>query len=180
MNILIKTTLRNIVGKPFRSLIVIFSIFMCSLTALFCFDMANTNNTYFHAAFRVMAGKGDITMNGEIYDFSLLPDDFPDYDYVQYRCFNEYRYQDIEGEYYIVHADKLRITSVDIASAGAMGIVPTGLELGDGQIIVTDSYARTYDCDIGDTVTLHARNGDPVDLEVVNIIPTVGMNVMRR
>ena len=180
MNILIKTTLRNIAGKPFRSLLVIFSIFACSLTALFCFDLANANNTYFQAAFRTMAGKGDITMNGECIDLSMLPADFPEYDCVQYRTFNEYRYLDIEGEYYVVHADKLRITSVNVADAGAMGIIQTGLELGDGQIIITDSYGKKYDADIGDTVILHDMNGDPVELEVVNIIPTTVMNVMRR
>ena len=68
MDILIKTTLRNIIGKPFRSLLVIFSIFVCSMTALFCFDIAKTESVFFDVAFKVMAGEGDISVVGENVD----------------------------------------------------------------------------------------------------------------
>ncbi len=180
MNILIKTTLRNIIGKPFRSVIVILSIFVCSLTALFCFDMAKTESIFFDVAFKVMAGEGDISVNGEDVDLSQIPSDFPEYDYMDYRILTEIKYNDIEGEYYVVNADRIRVSSVDITQAGIMDIVPAGLELGDGQIIVTRAYADTYDCDIGDTVILHDKNNDPVELEVVNIVPTGTMNLMRR
>ncbi len=180
MSILIKTTLRNIIGKPFRSLIVIFSIFVCSMTALFCFDIAKTESVFFVEAFKVMAGEGDISVQGNDVDLSALPSDFPEYDYMDYRTLTEFKYNDVDGEYYVVHVDRVRVTSVDITQAGIMDIVPTGLELGDGQVIVTQGYADTYECDIGDTITLHDKNGDPVELEVVNIVPTGTMNVMRR
>jgi len=180
MNILIKTTLRNIIGKPFRSILVIFSIFVCSMTALFCFDIAKSESKFFDVAFKVMAGEGDITILGEDVDLSTLPADFPEFDYMDYRLFNEIKYNDIEGEYYIVHADRIRVTSVDITQAGIMDIVPTGLELGDGQVIVTRGYANAFECDIGDTINLHDRDGNLVELEVVNIVPTGTMNLMRR
>lgn len=180
MDILIKTTLRNIIGKPFRSLLVIFSIFVCSMTALFCFDIARTESVFFDVAFKVMAGEGDISVVGENVDLSVLPADFPEYDYMDYRVLTEFKYNDIEGEYYVAHVDRVRVTSVDITQAGIMDIVPAGLELGDGQVIVTQGYADTYECGIGDTITLHDKHGDPVELEVVNIVPTGTMNVMRR
>ena len=180
MDILIKTTLRNIIGKPFRSLLVIFAIFVCSMTALFCFDIAKTESVFFVEAFKVMAGEGDISIQGDDVDLSELPSDFPEFDYMDYRYLNEFKYNDIDGEYYVVHVDRVRVTSVDITEAGIMDIVPTGLELGDGQVIVTQGYANTYECDIGDMITLHDKNGDPVELEVVNIVPTGTMNIMRR
>ena len=180
MDILIKTTLRNIIGKPFRSLLVIFSIFVCSMTALFCFDIAKTESVFFDVAFKVMAGEGDISIQGDDVDLSNLPSDFPEFDYMDYRYLTEFKYNDIEGEYYIVHVDRIRVTSVDITQAGLMDIVPEGLELGDGEIIVTQGYANRYECAIGDTISLHDKNGDPVELLVVNIVPTGTMNIMRR
>ena len=180
MNILIKTTLRNIIGKPLRTLLLVFSIFVCSITALFCFDIAKSESRFFDVAFKVMAGEGDITILGEDVDLSQLPPEFPEYDYMDYRLFTEIKYNDIDGEYYVVHVDRVRVTSVDITDAGIMDIVETGLELGDGEVIVTRGYANTYECDIGDTIVLHDNNGDPVELTVVNIVPTGTMNLMRR
>ena len=180
MNILIKTTLRNITGKPLRSLLLVFSIFVCSITALFCFDIAKSESRFFDVAFKVMAGEGDITILGEDVDLSQLPPEFPEYDYMDYRLLTEIKYNDIDGEYYVVHVDRVRVTSVDITEAGIMDIVETGLELGDGEVIVTRGYANTYECDIGDTIVLHDKNGDPVELTVVNIVPTGTMNLMRR
>lgn len=180
MNILIKTTLRNIIGKPFRSIFVIFSLFVCSMTALFCFDLAIADSQFMDNIFKNVAGDGDITIANADVDLSELPADFPAYDYLKYRPFTEIRYLDIEGEYYVVHAERVRVASVDVAKAGEMGIIQRGLELGDGQVIVTRSFANTFECEIGDTVTLHDKNGDPVDLELVDIVPTGTMNMLRR
>lgn len=180
MNILIKTTLRNIIGKPLRSLLVIFSIFVCSITALFCFDLANSNNVFLESAYKVMAGDADFTMSGDAIDLSQLPEDFPEYNYMTYRLFTEYRYIDIEGEYYVVHADRIRITSTDVEKAADLNIIQTGLELGDGQVIVTQAYANALECEVGDMITVHDKNGDPLELEVSAIVPTGTMNIMRR
>ena len=180
MNILVKTTLRNIIGKPLRSFIVIFSIFVCAAAALFCFDLSIANNTLMDKLFKTMAGEGDISVSLGYVDLSRLPEDFPEYDSVTYRMFQEIKYSDVEGEYYVAHADRVRVNSIDIDEAIRMDLVSGPLELGDGQVIVTKSFANTYECDIGDTIILHDKNGEPVELEVVNIVPTSTFNLMRR
>ena len=40
MNILLKNALKNIFGKPLRTILVIFSIFVCSMAAMLCFDLS--------------------------------------------------------------------------------------------------------------------------------------------
>ena len=42
MNIVFKNSLKNIFGKPLRTLLVVFAIFVCSLCALLCFDLSES------------------------------------------------------------------------------------------------------------------------------------------
>lgn len=179
MNILIKTTLRNIIGKPFRSFLVIFSIFVCTAAALFCFDLAICDKIFMDSMFSMLAGNADINVVGEHTDLSKLPSDFPEYDYLGMRALTDIRYNDIEGEYYIVSADRLRITATDIDAAARMDFIDAQ-ELGDMQIIITQAYANAYDYQIGDTLVVHDKHHEPVELEVVNIVPTGTLNMIRR
>ena len=42
MNIILKTSLKNIFGKPLRTLMVVFAIFVCSVSAMLSFDMISS------------------------------------------------------------------------------------------------------------------------------------------
>ena len=42
MNIILKNSLKNIFGKPFRTLLVVFAIFVCSISAMLSFDMVSS------------------------------------------------------------------------------------------------------------------------------------------
>ena len=42
MNIILKNSLRNIFGKPFRTLLIVISIFACAFCGYLCFDIGKT------------------------------------------------------------------------------------------------------------------------------------------
>ena len=42
MNIVLKNSLKNVFGKPFRTLLVVFAIFMCCLCALLSFEFGGS------------------------------------------------------------------------------------------------------------------------------------------
>ena len=42
MNIILKTSFKNIFGKPLRTLMVVFAIFVCSVSAMLSFDMISS------------------------------------------------------------------------------------------------------------------------------------------
>lgn len=179
MNILIKTTIRNIFGKPFRSLLVIFSIFACSIAALFCFDLAIVDSQFMSTLLSSKNGNGDFVITGKGIDIEKIPDDFPEFEYVLIRNYNDLVYQDVEGEYYISTVERARICSVNMDDAVNMGLIDP-MELGDGQIIVTEAFSNLYGCEEGDTITIHDYDGDLVNLEVVSIIPTGTVESLKR
>ena len=53
MRIILKTVIKNIFGKPLRSLLVIFSIFFCALSSMFCFDLAKTEKNMIRTIRRI-------------------------------------------------------------------------------------------------------------------------------
>ena len=42
MNLVLKTSLKNVFGKPLRTFLVVFSIFICSICAMLCFDLVSS------------------------------------------------------------------------------------------------------------------------------------------
>ena len=61
MGLILKTTLKNIFGKPLRSLLVIFSIFVCAFSALFCFDLSSSMKNLMVGLFSEVYGDTDLT-----------------------------------------------------------------------------------------------------------------------
>ena len=78
MNIILKTTLKNTFGKPLRSILVIFSIFVCAFAALFCFDLAQTEKGLVGYMFSSMSGEADIMAYSYTAELSALPEGFPE------------------------------------------------------------------------------------------------------
>ena len=42
MNIIFKNLIKNSFGKPIRTILVVFSIFVCSMAAMLCFDLSGS------------------------------------------------------------------------------------------------------------------------------------------
>ena len=180
MNIILKTTFKNIVGKPLRSALVIFSIFVCSLAALFCFDLMQVEKSSVTDMMTQVMGKADILFSGQGADDSLLPEGFPEHETLSVRSFDDSVYQDIPGEYFVVSSKKVSISGADIGAAISMGMVREDLEIGDNEAIVTRSFANLFECEEGDTVTIHDVRGNPVDVVVRHIVQTQPLHMLFR
>ena len=180
MNILLKTTLKNIVGKPFRSALVIFSIFICSIAALMSFDLMQVEQDSVLDMLSQVMGKADIVLAGQGADDSLLPEGFPEHDTLIVRSFNDSVYENVPGEYFVATSSRVDISGLDLEDAVRMGMISEGLDLGDGEAIVTKSFANLYGCEEGDTVTLHDIRGNTVDIVVRHIVPTQPMHMLLR
>ena len=62
MNIVLKTTLKNIFGKPFRTLLVVFSIFVCSFVAMFCFDFGAAEKNLITDLYSKLGGNANLVL----------------------------------------------------------------------------------------------------------------------
>ena len=76
MNIVFKNSLKNIFGKPLRTLLVVFAIFVCSLCALLCFDLSESI-TGILTLFYGSVSRADFIVSSSGSDVSTLPDGFP-------------------------------------------------------------------------------------------------------
>ena len=180
MNLILKTTLKNVIGKPFRSFLVIFSIFICSIAGMFCFDLMKTEQVVVDNLFRQFIGDADVSFAGQGADLSLLPEGFPEHNVVGVMQFGDTLYENVPGEFFIVSAKQVRVVGIDIDSAVALGMLDEGMPLNDMEAIVTKSFADLYGCEVGDTVQIHDVRGEYVDLTVAYIVPTKPLSILYR
>ena len=171
MGLILKTTFKNIFAKPFRTLLVVVSIFICAFAAVFCFDLGGSMKGIILNMYSGMMGDADIMISGGNPDLTRLPEDFPAYDTITINAFTDSVYTDIPGEYAFVTMKDVKIYGVDMEEASAMNLIDM-YDLGDNEAIITTAAAEAYGCEEGDVITVHDNAGDPVDLTVVNIIPT--------
>jgi len=170
MRILLKTTLKNIFGKPFRSLLVTFSIFVCALAALFCFDLSKTETDLIKDLLQSMSGEADFGVTVKNADIRALPEDLPENTTLAVRFFNDNIYKDVEGEYYIVSMKSVSVYATDITLGSQMGYFDFD-ELGFGEAVITDQYADNCGLAAGDKFMLHDSAGDEHEFTVKEIVP---------
>jgi len=135
MNIILKNSLKNIFGKFGRTLLVTFSIFVCSICALLCFDLVST----IKEAITVMFGSitsGDIIALVDDYSVKGLPDGYPDVEMMEINSNHDMIYEDVEGEYAYVTTKNLNIYGINVEEAVNMGFMDQA-EIGYMETIIT-------------------------------------------
>ena len=169
MNIVFKNSLKNIFCKPFRTILVVFAIFVCSLCAMLCFDLGGSITKILtsylgnvsRADFMVMSGGSDI---------SSLPEGFPEADYMTVVGNEEILYKKIDGEYCYVTTNELDIYGLDIDEAVDMKFV-SWIDIGYGEMFISKDFAEDFGYEVGDKITIHDRAKEEVELTISGIFP---------
>ncbi len=168
MRIILKTVIKNTFGKPLRSLLVIFSIFFCALSAMFCFDLAKTEKNLITNLLSSMSGEADLGVSMRICDESRLPEGLPEYNAFRLRGVNDSIYTDIDGEYAFVKMENMYVYGVDPEMAVSMGYMDDA-NLKTGEIIITDKVADACGYSVGDMAVIHDLAGDVHEFEIIRI-----------
>ena len=168
MRIILKTVIKNTFGKPLRSLLVIFSIFFCALSAMFCFDLAKTEKNLITNLLSSMSGEADLGVSMRICDESRLPEGLPEYNAFRLRGVNDSIYTDIDGEYAFVKMENMYVYGVDPEMAVSMGYMDDA-NLKTGEIIITDKVADACGYSVGDMAEIHDLAGDVHEFEIIRI-----------
>ena len=174
MNIIFKTSFKNIFCKPFRTLLVVFAIFVCCLCALLCFDLSesitavltNYMGSISRADFIVMTSGSDV---------SKLPDGFPEADTMTLVGESEKLYKKIDGEYCYVTTDSLRILGVDVDEAVDMQFMAK-IDIKDDEIYLAKKFADDFGYKVGDKITIHDRAKEELELTVGGLLPVNNKN----
>ena len=179
MNLLLKTTLKNTFGKPLRTIVVVFSIFVCTLAAMFCFDLSKTMMGLLEISMSEIRGEADLGISAYINDLDELPDELPEYRALILYNLKETMYDDIEGEYYIVTTSQLNVVGLDLQAARDMSITKLA-DINVGEVVVTDKYAEKYGLTAGDVISLHDKAGDLHDFKIREVAVADGKNILLR
>ena len=167
MNIILKTSIKNIFGKPLRTLLVAFSIFLCSICAMVCFDFVSSAEKLLGGS-SLGLSKADCLMVANDYSAKGLPEGFPEHETLEVIVNNEKLYKRIKSEYNYVTYEKLGIYGVNIEDAIKMEFIDP-VELGLYETVITGNFADEYGYKVGDKLTVHDRQDNEVELTVVGI-----------
>ena len=169
MNIILKTSLKNIFGKFFRTLLVTFSIFMCCICAMLCFDLGDSLGNIVTNYMRSVS-RADFMAYAGGSDLSELPEDFPEADYMRATVNNELFYKPIDGEYCYVKIEYLNIYGLDVDEAVDLEFMKK-IDIADGEMYISKEFSEDYGFNVGDKIVVHDRADEEIELTVAGIFP---------
>lgn len=153
MNIVIKSTLRNIKSKPGRSIILILCVMLTSFVAIFAVSGRSMIEGTVQGIFKAMAGSVDLEAN--VTDISAF-DNCPEADICGYTGANSLVSNRDPENYYISYSDKIRVYNFsDYHVLYEMGQIGTDIEITGNEAYVSERYAQKYDVNIGDTIVVY-------------------------
>ena len=178
MNIILKNSLKNAFGKPLRTLLVVFSVFVCSLSALLCFDLGSTIDTIIAETYNIISpGELIVTSGRTNTNEEKLESELPACTVLAIASNEETVYVDIEGEYNYVTTESVSILGLDIDKGVEMGVLdPCDLE--ENECLITSRLAVDLGYETGDTITVHDRAGNEVEITIKGLIPTGKSNYL--
>lgn len=179
MGIVIKHTLKNVFKKPFRSLMVLFCISVCSLAALLCFDMSNSIETMIGGVFSSQLGDINFMASGDDMDLAMLEDpNLPSFIALPLQGASNTFLRPVEGEYTYMHQDQVSIYGLNLENAMKMRMIPEEVELGESEVALSSEFADLYGYKEGDTIILHNNNKQEMEFVVKKVLDFHGKGVL--
>ena len=167
-----KLVLRNVIGKPLRTLIIVISLAAAAFAALFCIAGINTAKNDLRDFFRANYGDADmIIMDSYGKSVKVTPDDLPPgskYVGVTMGSINE----TIQNSRYINYVNQLNIAlmGIDTKAAFEMKMLETPCPTSGG-VTITDSLAAQLGKKEGDTISLVGSKQKKYQLRILGVVP---------
>ena len=176
MSIVLKHTFKNIFRKPFRTLLAVFCLFVCSFVALVSLDMSGAISGLIKDVFNSEGlGKSDIVVKVPTGDISFLEDDYmPENIWTGVIALDDVIYTDIEGEYSYVQENNIGIIGIDYDTGKKLGFVFYD-KIADDEVVVSESFAEKFGYKKGDTLTLHDEYTMPVEFKIHQVVEDKGI-----
>lgn len=167
MNLVLKTSLKNIFGKPLRTILVMFALFICSISAMVCFDFLGSLKDLLKGA-ALGLSKADCVLYAKDYSVKKLPEGFPECRVLEINENADRLFKPIEGEDFYLTYDKLAIYGFNVESAVDMEFInPATINL--NETVITTKFANDFGYKDGDILTVHDRAGKEIQLKIVGI-----------
>lgn len=174
MKIISKHVLKNIFGKPGRTLLVLFCITLCSFIALMSFDLTDSIRNMVMGMMSQLVGTSDIFAEvDEEIDFN--DPKYPANVNMCVKQYNNVRYVHDEETYYIANPKYITAYTMDLDTANQMKILQTETTtFADGECVVSDNYLEFYDAKIGDMVIMKDKSEEEHEYKIVGTASNLG------
>lgn len=171
MGVVFKHILKNVFGKPGRTLLVIVCLTISSFVALMTFDMSGAMRNLFTNLYSSFFGSTDILVDGETENsFRFLEDEeFPDNTHVFLYETGDMYYTRIDGQYDLIESHHISVWAFDFDEAETIGLFSSDVELGENQVYMNEEMAETFGFEEGDTIILHDIYQNEVEFEIAEI-----------
>ncbi len=176
MRIVLKNSFKNIFGKPFRTLLIVFSIFACCFCGYLSFDIGSTIEDLASE----LVGKtstADLMVTSGGMDISDMAEILPEAEILTVSAKNEKFYLKIKNEYNYVTTEEMSILGLDPVQATKLGCTDI-TNIRDDEILIGSAFAEKTGYKTGDKITVHDLAEDEVELTVAGLIPKSTKNVM--
>lgn len=181
MKIILKHTLKNVFKKPLRTILIVFCVMICSLSALFCFDLSSALEGMFRNLYGQYLGSMDILVSGRDLDDALLTDPgLPEGNRVAIYTTTNVFIHDLEGHYTYVEQDTLNVLGLNTAAAGEMGMIPFDRTLSEHEVVLSHDFAEKYGYVEGSILVLHDEKKIPHEYTIVSVVDSHGKGLMAR
>ena len=178
MNLVLKTSLKNIFGKPLRTILVMFALFICSISAMICFDFLGSLKELIKGS-ALGLSKADCVLYAQDYTLKKLPEGFPECQVLEINENSERLFKPIEGEDFILTYDQLAIYGFNVETAVDMEFINPAT-IGLNETVITTRFANDYGYKVGDTLTVHDRAGKELELKITGISANESKNYFIR
>ena len=153
MNVVIKSTLRNIKTKFGRSIILILCVMLTSFVAVLAVSGRSMIENTITGIFKAMSGSVDL--NARVTDISAF-DNCPEADICGYAGSTSLIPNRDSENYYISYSDKVNVYNFsDYHTLYEMGQIGTDIAITENEAYVSEKYAQKYNVNIGDTITVY-------------------------
>lgn len=174
MTIISRHILKNMIAKPFRSVILFLCIAVCTFVVLVSVDIIGNLDFMGRNMVAQIFGTSDIVYDataGVTKELELSK---------RAQQLIVYRREDgsaklLEGMYNYYHKDSFSECYVDDAKANSMGLLPERLDLSKNEVAVTKRLKERNGWNKGDTIVLYDDVGETHKYVIVKVLEEIGL-----
>lgn len=175
MGVIFKHTLKNMFSKPFRTIMLVLCILICSFAAMMTFDMSNSVRNVLESAFLTMFGDSNVMVTGngglKDADFEGLPEHDKALMTADMTTFN------IPGntEYAYFHEKSILIYTTDIEDANTLHLLAEETDLARNEIAIPKTLSEDLKLKKGDKIEFFDENDQPHEYTVKAVLSYKGL-----
>ena len=170
MGVILKHSIRNIISKPLRLIVLIVCITMASFAALLALDMSNNIISLMNGYLMKIMGSVNVYAIGADEDEIDGVEKIADMTYFGVGVARDVVYAPDPTDYHYVEENRFMLYSFSSAEAACeMKMFKNSLTLDDSTAIASPEFMEMFDKQIGDTVTVNTADGSKIDLVISDV-----------